>query len=78
MKIIRKIKDNSIQLIETLILITCIVVPLLIDVKGMFGQYLEKNYLTPDNAIPYLIIKGGKYAVAIGLFAIAFRKIRIE
>jgi len=76
LKMIKKIKDNWIQLIETLILIACIVVPLLIDVKEMFGQYLDENYLTPDNAIPYLLIKSGKYVVAIGLFTIAFLRIR--
>lgn len=72
----KKVKDNSIQLVETLILIACIIVPLLIDVKGMFGQYLEENYLTPDNAIPYLLIMGGKYVGAIGLFVIALWRIR--
>lgn len=73
---IDKIKDNLAQLIETVIVATCIVLPLMVDVQGMFRDYLKDNYLTPDNIFPYLVIKNGKYAIATGLFVIAYLNIR--
>jgi hypothetical protein len=62
-----RVKDNLDQLIEILLLIACMVLPLFVDVQGMFGDYLKNNYLTPNNIIPYLSIKGGKYVLAIVL-----------
>ena len=74
--LIDKIKDNSVQLIEIIVLIICVILPLVIDVPGLFEKYLKDNYLTPDNMAPYLMIKAGKYALAVGLFIIALLNIR--
>jgi hypothetical protein len=73
---INKIKDNFVQLIETVILIACFILPFLVDVKGMFGDYLKENYLTPDNIFPYYVIKTGKYAIAAAMFTLFLWVIR--
>ncbi len=61
------VEDNSEQLFELLILIVCIVLPLFVDIQGMFEDYLKNNYLTPDNVVPYLTIKGGRYLLSVVL-----------
>mgnify|MGYP000853122451 FL=1 len=70
------IKDNSDRLVEILILIACMILPFFIDVQGMFGDYLKNNYLTPDNIVPYLSIKGGRYILAIVLTLLCLFGIR--
>lgn len=74
--VIEKMKDNFLQIFETLILIVCVVFPLSIDVKSMFDQYLSENYLSPDNIVFNIVVERGEYAIAIGLFVFALVKIR--
>ena len=70
MKIIRRIKANSVQIVEVLILITGIVLPYILDIPSWFEDYLRDHKPEPEisNFLPYYILKTGNVAISLGLF----------
>lgn len=75
-KLFDGIKDNGSQILETVILICITRFVLHINTQELFKDYLEQSTLTPDNLFPYLVIKSGKYVVALAVFIIILRQIR--
>lgn len=75
-KIFEGIRDNEVQILETLLLVFCVVFPFIANISELFKDYLEQTILTPQNLISYLAIKKGEYVAAIILFFLAFLKIR--
>lgn len=77
-KHINKLKDNTVQILETLILIVVAIVPFVISTKDVFKEYLAQNTLSPDNFVKYIAISRGKYVAAVilvGVTLLAIRKI---
>ena len=53
-KHINKLKDNTVQILETLILIVEAIVPFVISTKDVFKEYLAQNTLSPDNFVKHI------------------------
>ena len=69
MKIIKKIKANSVQILEVLMLITVIFLPYILDIPSWFEDYLRDHKPEPEisNFLPYYILKAGNVAISLGL-----------
>lgn len=69
MKIIKKIKANSVQVLEVLMLITVIFLPYILDIPSWFEDYLRDHKPEPEisNFLPYYILKAGNVAISLGL-----------
>lgn len=55
-KITDKIKSNKVQLIEIIIWASAALGSIIIDLPKLFEEYLNNNFLTPDNFFSYLIV----------------------
>lgn len=69
-------KDNGLQIFEIIALIILTLVPFWIDVHKLFEKYLSDIVVSPDNVVPYLVIKSGKFIMSIALFIIGLWRIR--
>ena len=68
--------DNTKQVIETFILILCLVLPFIIDAAKVFLPYTQENTPEPSNIILIGAIKVGNWAIALVLFIIILWRIR--
>lgn len=73
---INKLKNNTVQILETLILIAAAIAPFVISTKDVFKEYLAQNTLSPDNFVKYIAISHGKYVAAVILVGITILAIR--
>lgn len=62
-KVMAFVRSNFRQIIEFCILLIAFVVLLCLDMKELFREYLDKNYLTPGNFIYY-------FSLVVGVFPI--------
>lgn len=69
-------KDNGLQIFEIVALIILTLVPFWIDVHKLFEKYLSDIVVSPDNVVPYLVIKSGNFIMSIALFIIGLWRIR--
>lgn len=68
---IKKLKANSVQIIEVMILIIAFLLPYMLDIPSWFGDYLRDHKPEPEirNFLPYYILKAGNMAIALGLLS---------
>lgn len=69
MKRIKKLKANSVQIIQVLILIMAIVLPYILDIPSWFSGYLDKHEPEPEieSFFWYYILKAGNPVISLGL-----------
>jgi len=60
-----KIKDNAIQIVELIVIVFVLCLPSIIDVQGMFNNYVTSNTIDPDNVFYMLLL--GRSNVIIGV-----------
>ena len=65
MKMIMKIKSNSIQIVEVLLIIFALLLPSIIDVQALFNHYVTSNTIDPDNVFYILLL--GRSNIIIGV-----------
>lgn len=75
-KFLGKMRDNALQLCQTVVLLICLIVPFAVDAANMFLPYIQVNIPEPDNVVAYLTVKNGNWTIAIVLFLIALWRIR--
>lgn len=72
----KKIRSNIRQILEIIVLAVVVVLPQFVDFHGLFKDYLEKNYLSPDNWMWYLALSYGKWIITIVLVLFVLCAIR--
>lgn len=75
-KIINFAKDNIRQIFEIVGLIVVILLPWTIDLQELFKQYIEQNYLKPENIWSYIALTSGRLVASVILFVILLGIIR--
>ena len=64
-KVMDFVRSNFRQIIEFCILLIAFGVLLCLDMKELFGEYLDKNYLTPGNFIYYFSLVVGVFPIVV-------------
>lgn len=74
----KKLKANTVQIIEILIMIVAIILPFILDIPSWFSEYLNNHNPEPTvgSFVPYFLLKAGNIAIAIGLLIITHMNIR--
>lgn len=69
-------RSNLRQIAELCVLIITFVVLLCLDMKELFREYLDKNYITPKNIIYYLSLEIGGVLPFIAFFSLLLWRIK--
>lgn len=69
-------RDCGRQIIETFILVFCVIAPWIFNIAEMFLPYLAESKLEPDNVVGYLTVKNGNWTITIVLVLIVLWRIR--
>lgn len=78
MEIIKKIRANSVQIVEVLILIIAFSLPYIIDIPSLFMDYLRNHKPEPEigSFVPYYVLKAGNMVISLGLLSVILIVIR--
>lgn len=75
-KFLLKIYDNIHQIIDLLILAIALIVPNIINVQGMFAQYVDSNIIEPGNVFYILLFRRSNLVIGVALCIILWISIR--
>lgn len=75
-KLLMKIKDNAIQIVELLIILCVLSLPSMIDVQGMFNHYVTSNTIDPDNVFFILLLGCSNKIIGVVLSFVTLWSIR--
>lgn len=75
---IKKLKANSVQIIEVMIMLIAFLLPYILNIPSWFGDYLRDHKPEPEigSFLPYYILRAGNTAIALGLLFAALIAIR--
>ena len=72
----KKIKESSIMIIQSVALLFAFAIPFLFDVQGFFEQYLNNNYPTPENFWIFVSLSFGNVFLGFVICGVVLWKIR--
>lgn len=75
---IKKLKANSVQIIEAMLMLIAFLLPYILNIPSWFGDYLRDHKPEPEigSFLPYYILRTGNTAIALGLLFVTFKVIR--
>ncbi len=62
-KIVNKIMDNIVQIIELVIMIVVFIFPRIIDANGLFSAYINTTSISPNNFFVYILLQCNNWII---------------